>query len=122
MFSLVGGVVFLVLEKRNHLVRFSAMQAVMLAAVGVAMSILSQMLLFVFGQIPLLGRLLALVLAGIGLVFWLGWLVLYVISVVKAFNGVEWEIPALGKLASRQLAHMDATSSIPPAPPTPPNV
>jgi uncharacterized membrane protein len=39
-----------------------------------------------------------------GLVLGLGLVVLWVVTIVKAFSKVEWEIPYLGKLARKQLA------------------
>ena len=38
------------------------------------------------------------------LAFWLGSVVVWVITIIKAFSNVEWEIPYLGKLARKQLA------------------
>ncbi|HEV7867672.1 MAG TPA: hypothetical protein VGO90_08320 [Chthoniobacteraceae bacterium] len=122
LFSLPGGVLFLVIEKKNQFVRMWAMQAVVLGAAGFAFWILSQMLLLVFRQIPLLGAVLTFVLSGIALVFWLGWLVGYVITIVKAFAAEQWELPVLGALARLQLAHMDGNSTTPPVPPGPPIV
>ena len=104
LFPLVGGLIFLVLEKKNAFVRFHAMQSVFLGGAIFAASIAVQILVWIFLHVPLIGWLLALLL-GIG--FWvisLGWFVVYVIAVVKAFSNKEWEIPILGPLARKQLA------------------
>ncbi len=101
---LVGGIIFLVLEKKNAFVRFWAMQSVFFGGVMVALSIVLSIASFIFAHIPILGWIILLLLwiASIGL--WLGSLILWVITIIKAFSNVEWEIPYLGKLARKQLA------------------
>lgn len=109
LFSLVGGIFFLVVEKQNKFVRFHAMQATFLGAAGV-------IVWFVFGvitAIPLVGVLLAFVLWLPAVLFSLGWVVIWGICVYKAFMGEEWEIPKLGQLARKQLAQMDAPQNPP---------
>jgi uncharacterized membrane protein len=101
---LVGGAVFLFLEKQNPFVRFWAMQSVFFGAALFVVSIVLQIAGLVLGHIPILGWLLLLVLALAGLVFGLGSFVVWVITIVKAFSNVEWEIPYIGKLARKQLA------------------
>ena len=45
----------------------------------------------------------------IGIVFVpLGWLALYVITIIQSISGKEWEIPYLGKLVRNQLAQLRA--------------
>ena len=101
---LVGGIVFLLLEKKNAFVRFWAMQSVLFGGLLFAVTILLQIVSFVLAQIPILGWLLLFVIWIASLIFWLGWMVVWVISIIKAFSNVEWEIPYLGKLARKQLA------------------
>ena len=104
LFSPIGGIVFLVLEKKNAFVRFHAMQSVFLGGTIVVGSIAARILSQIFIHIPLIGWLLALLLNILFLVIWLGWFVVYVIAIVKAFSNQEWEIPVLGRLARKQLA------------------
>ena len=101
---LVGGIIFLVLEKKNAFVRFWAMQSVFFGGFCFGLSILLQIVTFILAHIPLLGWLLLLVLWIASLAFWLGSVVVWVITIIKAFSNVEWEIPYLGKLARKQLA------------------
>ena len=113
LFSLVGGIIFLVLEKKNHFVRLWAMQSVFLGSLGLAISVVFRMVYFIFGQLPLLGRFLVLIFSLLHLAFALVWFIGYVITVVKAFSNEAWEIPWLGKLARIQLERLDAKN--PPA-------
>jgi uncharacterized membrane protein len=92
---LIGGIVFLVIEKKNAFVRFYAMQSVVLGVVFVVID----MVLQVFARIPFLGlvfRLASSLLA-------LGCLALVVFTIYKAFSGVDWEIPYIGKQARKFL-------------------
>lgn len=101
---LVGGIVFLVLEKKNAFVRFWAAQSVLVGIALAAVWVLFQVMGFVFSYIPFLGKLLLFVLMLVSLALWLGWLCLWIIMVLKAYSREEWEIPVLGKLARRHLA------------------
>ena len=65
--------------------------------IWVALTIMS----YILAHIPILGWLM---MALLWMAFWLGWLVLVIITIIKAFSNIEWEIPYLGKLARKQLA------------------
>lgn len=104
----VGGIVFLVLEKKNAFVRFWAMQSVIFGGAMLAFSIVSRVAVFVFRHIPLLGWLLLILLGILGMILGVVFFVVWIITIIKAFSNVEWEIPFLGKLARRQLAGQQA--------------
>lgn len=103
IFLLLGGIVFLVLEKKDKYVRFYAMQSVFLGAAGVAISIFVQIASVILRLIPILGRMILFFLNIGSAIAGLGLLVLWVILIVKAFSNKEWEIPFLGPLARKQL-------------------
>lgn len=107
LFPVVGGIVFLVLEKKDKFVRFWAMQAVFLGGLAVGISVAIGMAHLVFDLIPLVGKLLMGVLGLADMLFRLAWFIVYVICIVKAFSNQEWEIPWLGKLARKQLERTD---------------
>ena len=112
LFTIVGGIVFLVLEKKNQFVRFWAMQSVFLGGLAIAVSIAFTVAAFVFHFIPWIGSVLIGVIWLATVAFKIAWFVVYLIAAVKAFSGQEWELPWLGKLARKQLAQTDG----PPAP------
>ena len=101
---LVGGVIFLVLEKRNAFVRFWAMQSVFFGGVLAGVSIVVPVASFILAHIPILGWIIMFLLWIASIGFWLGLLIVWVITIIKSFSNVEWEIPYLGKLARKQLA------------------
>ncbi len=107
-FPLIGGVLFLVLEKKDPFVRFYAMQSVILGGLLIVVSLAVGLAELLFHQIPIVGFLLALGFAAVNLVFSLAWLVVWVIAIVKALTNVEWEVPVLGAMARKRLAEMSA--------------
>jgi uncharacterized membrane protein len=100
-FTFIPAIAFLVLEpySKNRFVRFHSFQCLLLWGAGILVVIalkLAGLLLFI---IPVLGPLLVLVVSTVvGLAAVAIWLVL----VVKAFQGVMFKLPLLGRLAAQQ--------------------
>lgn len=94
----ITGVLFLVLEKENRFVRFHAAQSIttglLLVAISIALSVLSTVLAFV----PVLGWIVALLLA---VVLGFGGFVLWLLLMWRASQGKEWEVPVAGAFARR---------------------
>jgi len=88
LLGFVTGLVFLVIEKQSSYVRFHAYQSTI---VSLGLFIAS----FVLAAIPLLGAILVLVLNGVSLVLW-------VLLMVKAFQGERFKLPILGDLAEER--------------------
>lgn len=81
----VTGIIFLILEK-DPFVRFHAMQSIVVFVVlGIAQ--------WIFGITVILFPLSAL----IGIIMFILWL----LCIYKAWQGEEWEVPVLGKLAKK---------------------
>jgi len=101
--TFIPAVVFLALEpyNKNRFVRFHSFQCLLLWGAGVLLAIalkLAALLLFI---IPVLGPLLVLVVSTlVGLAAVVIWLVL----VVKAFQGEMFRLPLLGVLAAQHAA------------------
>ncbi len=102
-FLLLGGIVFLVLEKKDKFVRFYAMQSVFVGGAGVMISIFLKIAGMILGLIPVLGKVILFLIGIVSMLAGLGLLVIWVIMIVKAFSYREWEVPFLGPLARKQL-------------------
>jgi uncharacterized membrane protein len=102
-FLLIGGIIFLVLEKRDKFVRFYAMQSVIIGGGGLAISVVLQILAMVFAIIPVLGKLIGYLLGVVMALLMLAMTVLAIVMAVKAFSGKEWEVPYIGPVARKQL-------------------
>ena len=104
LFGFVGGIVFLLLERRDRTVRFAATQSILLSAAWVAVWVAYSLLFAIVALVPVV-RLLAFALAApvgflVGAVFFVAWL----LSVVRAFQGKAVRLPFLGDLADRFLS------------------
>ncbi len=88
----ITGIIFLLIEKEDKFVRFHAMQSVIVfGAIFIGGTVIN--------IIPILGQILSIFI-------YLGSLVLWVLLMVKAYQGEEWEVPYLGKIAREQVQKM----------------
>ena len=104
VFGIVSGIIFFILEKKNNFVRFYAMQSIYFSGIWIVLGIAFQILAFIMAHIPFIGALFLILMGLVWLVLGIGGFVLYVITIVKALTGVEWEIPIIGPMARKQLA------------------
>lgn len=90
LFDIVGGLIFFLIEKDNKFVRFAGMQSLVLGVANLAV-------LWVI--LPILSA----ITLGFGLIlyplYWLGYIVLRIVLMVKAYQNQEMELPVLGKIA-----------------------
>ena len=80
----VSGLVFLLLEKENKFVRFHAIQSII-----------------VFGIIFLVAIILSWI-PWVGTIIWLLGVVLWIVLMVKAYQGAKYKIPWAGNIAEKQ--------------------
>jgi uncharacterized membrane protein len=102
-FTLIPAIVFLVVEpyKKNRFVRFHSFQCLLLWGAGILVAIalkLSGLLLFI---IPVLGPLLVVL---VWTVVGFGAVVIWLVLVVKAFQGLMFRLPLLGDFAAQRAA------------------
>lgn len=85
----ISGLVFILIEKENKFVRFHAMQSIVVfGAVTIAQIVL--------GWIPFIGW-------GIGMLLGILALVLWIVLMVKAFQGQKYKLPWAGNFAEKQI-------------------
>ena len=83
----VSGLVFVLIEQENKFVRFHAMQSIyVFGAITVAGIVL--------GWIPVIGVVFSVLL-------WLFGVALWIVLMVKAYQGVEFKLPLAGNLAEK---------------------
>ena len=83
----VTGLIFFLIEKENKFVRFHAMQSIVVFG---AFSVLSIVLSF----IPVVGWILGTILGVAAFVLW-------IILMVKAYQGQKWKLPVAGDIAEK---------------------
>lgn len=93
----ITSIIFYIIEKENRFVRFHAMQGILLGAVAFVFSIA----LSILGTILAVAHLgiLNLLLVPVQLIFSLAVFVLWILCLVKSFQGQMFKIPVLGDQA-----------------------
>ena len=100
---LVGGLVFYIWEKHDQFVRFYAMQSIIFGGVLFLFRIVSVILWSIFWSLPMVGQFFAKLWSFAADLTYLGFVVITVIAIVKAFSGVRWDIPFVGPIARKQM-------------------
>ena len=93
----ITGIVFLFLEKENEYVRFHAMQSLVTFLTLFIITI-------VIGWIPILGWLISFLISIVGLILWL-------LLMVKAYQGELYKLPYAGDFAEEQLEKMNKSNN-----------
>lgn len=89
LLGFVTGIIFLLLEKENRFVRFHALQSIFTSVMLIVLNI-------VIDFIPFIGWILALLLQPLTLV-------LFIILLVKAYQGEYFKLPWIGDMVEKQL-------------------
>ena len=102
----VGGLVFFLIEKDSRLVRFHAMQSLILSIVffvGMfALYIIWIILAILVSQISgLLGTLVGLVLGLVIFVVFICCVIGWILSMIKAYQGQYFKLPVIGNFAEK---------------------
>ncbi len=85
----ITGIIFIIIEKENQLVRFHAVQSIIFFG---AVTIVNIILSF----IPVIGWILAWVIWVIAIIMW-------IILMIKAYQGQKYKVPIAGNIAEQQL-------------------
>jgi len=83
----VSGLVFILIEQENKFVRFHAMQSIIVFGVLTVAS-------FILGWIPVIGGFFAGLISLVGFVLW-------IVLMVKAYQGTRYKLPWSGNLAEK---------------------
>jgi uncharacterized membrane protein len=94
--TIIPAIVFLIIEpfNRNSYVRFHSWQSIFLAIAYIAVHIG----MVIIGHIPFFGWLTLFMWPLIGL----GFFIIWIIVLIKAFNGERFKLPIIGQLAEQQ--------------------
>jgi uncharacterized membrane protein len=102
-FPLIGGIIFYLLEKRDSFVRFYAMQSIIFGAAWLLFSFLSNILSWILFSLPAIGGFFGTLWNFVAALIHLGFFIIMVIAMVKAFSGARWDIPYIGPIARKQV-------------------
>ena len=85
----VSGLVFLLIERESKFVRFHAIQSIYVFGVLTVASI-------ILGWIPFIAQ-------GFSGLIWLLWVVLWIVLMIKAYQGTRFKLPWSGDLAEKRV-------------------
>jgi uncharacterized membrane protein len=102
----VSGLIFFLIEKNSRLVRFHAMQAIILGALffigGMVLMFVWFFITIIASQISgVLGSLVSLVVGLLMFVFFIAIAVGWIMGMVKAFQGEYFKLPVIGNFAEK---------------------
>jgi uncharacterized membrane protein len=106
IFGWVGGLVFFLIEKDSRLVRFHAMQSILLSAsaiIGFFAIWIAWIIFAIIGAMAAdaLGLIVSVVGTLLMLAFWVGLLVAVVMCLIKAYGRQFFKLPIIGNLAEK---------------------
>ena len=106
LFHWVSGLIFFLIEKNSRLVRFHAMQSILLSGTFIVVGTVLWILIFVVGIIlgqisGILSSIFGLLMTLVGLVFFLAIVGAWIFCMIKAYQGVYFKLPLLGNFAEK---------------------
>jgi len=106
VFGWVSGLIFFLIEKDSRLVRFHAMQSILLNAaalvVGFVLWFVWVIAAIIFAQVSdVLASLVSLVLGLLIFVFYIGVLIALILCLIKAYQKAYFKLPVLGNFAEK---------------------
>lgn len=102
----ITGLVFFLMEKSSRLVRFHAMQAILLGATAVVLGIVLWFGWIIFAVVgamisDFLPALVSVVFGLLLFVFWIGIVIAWIMCLIKAYQGQYFKLPVLGNFAEK---------------------
>jgi uncharacterized membrane protein len=106
VFHLVGGIVFYFIEKRDLYVRHWAVQSIYFGAAWIGAFLAISILSGVLVHLPGIGVLFAVLFSLLWMAVWLGGMILWILGIIKAFQGQSWEYPFISNLGKRYFPNL----------------
>jgi uncharacterized membrane protein len=106
VFGWVSGLIFFLIEKDSRLVRFHAMQSILLnvlfGVIGFVLWIIIFILILIVHQISdALGAIISILATLVWVVFLIGFLIAWIMCLIKAFQGQYFKLPIIGNFAEK---------------------
>lgn len=86
----ITGLIFIIIEKDNKFVRFHAMQSIIVFGILTVARI-------ILGWIPFIGWIFGIIIGILAFVLW-------IILMIKAFQGEKYKLPWAGNFAEKQIS------------------
>jgi uncharacterized membrane protein len=98
--TFIPAVIFLLMErfKRDRFVRFHSFQSIFLVIAGIGLAIAMRLVFVLLALIPRLGYLMAWLAV---VIVFIGWVILWMVLLIKALQGECFKLPWIGGWAER---------------------
>lgn len=98
--SPITSIIFLLIEKENKDVQFHAWQGTLFGVSTIVLNVGLNILGFLLGRmVDFFG---AIILSFLLPLLWIAIFILWIVCLLKAYQGERWKIPVLGDIASRK--------------------
>lgn len=101
LFGWISGLIFYLIEKDDKTIRFHAMQSILLNIAIFVLWIGISIVLGIFGLIPGVNIVIAILALPVYFVLWIGTIVVWILLMVRAYQGEMWKLPIIGDIAER---------------------
>jgi len=101
--SPITGIIFLLIEKENKDVRFHAWQSLVFGVSYIVIIILLEILAFIMGMIA---SVLGIIIGFFIPIVMLAAFILWIVCLVKAYQGERWKIPVIGEFSAKKAGVM----------------
>jgi uncharacterized membrane protein len=101
IFHLIGGIAFYFIERKDLFVRHWAIQAIFFGAAWTLAALVISILREIAGPLPGIGLLFRLLFPLLWAIVWLGGGILWIVGIIKAFQGQKWEYPFISEQGKR---------------------
>ena len=106
LFTWVSGLIFFLIEKDSRLVRFHAMQSILLTAAAIVVGIVLWIAWIVVAIVlammsEVLASLVSIVMGLVLFVFYIAILIAFILCMVKAYQKQYFKLPVIGNLAEK---------------------
>ncbi|MDO8886563.1 DUF4870 domain-containing protein [Candidatus Oleimmundimicrobium sp.] len=98
LFGWVSGLIFFLIEKEDKYVRFHAMQSILLSVACIVIMIALNIIL---GILMFVADIFGIFFAIVSPLFSLAFFVLWIMLMVKAYQGEKWKLPIIGDMAEK---------------------
>ena len=95
----ITGIIFLLIEKENNDVKFHAWQSLVFGLAYIAVIIMLEVLAAILGMIA---SVLGIIIGFFIPIVMLAAFILWIVCMVKAYQGERWRIPVIGDFASKK--------------------
>ena len=101
VFLWVGGLIFYLIESKNKYVRFHALQSILFNVSYIVILVMLGVVSSIFGSIPGLGLIVVPLIGLLSAAIWLGFFVIWIMLMVKAYQGEKWLLPIISDIAEK---------------------